>query len=184
MLVCVYTCHIATVLEITCHGSNLWNKGMSVFNIRVNVDSLLIVTEWVYCTVRFSKDNNVNILSLSSKTVHTKFIKSVSLWNFIIARWFNKHYHMTSRSGSEITPCKKIDKPLVVYRLTGNVKTSITTLRTKWQKYNVFTPGMRFQSRILSLFPNSFNKFNKIWAYTCLPTQSSTISLYLHFYCE
>ena len=34
-------------------------------------------------------------------------------------------------SGSEITPCNKIDKPLVVYRFTGNVITSITTLRTK-----------------------------------------------------
>ena len=32
-------------------------------------------------------------------------------------------------SGSEITPCNKIDKPLVVYRFTGNVMTSITTLR-------------------------------------------------------
>ena len=33
-------------------------------------------------------------------------------------------------SGREITPCNKICKPLVVYRLTGNVMTSITTLRT------------------------------------------------------
>ena len=33
-------------------------------------------------------------------------------------------------SGSEITPCNKNDKPLVVYRFTGNVMTSITTLRT------------------------------------------------------
>ena len=33
-------------------------------------------------------------------------------------------------SGSEITPCIKIDKPLVVYRFTGNVMMSITTLRT------------------------------------------------------
>ena len=33
-------------------------------------------------------------------------------------------------SGSEITPCNKIDKPLVVYRFTGNVMTSIATLRT------------------------------------------------------
>ena len=31
---------------------------------------------------------------------------------------------------SEITPCNKIDKPLVVYRFKGNVMTSITTLRT------------------------------------------------------
>ena len=33
-------------------------------------------------------------------------------------------------SGSEITLCNKIDKPLVVYRFTGNVMTAITTLRT------------------------------------------------------
>ena len=33
-------------------------------------------------------------------------------------------------SGSEITPCIKIDKPLVVYRFSGNVMTSITMLRT------------------------------------------------------
>ena len=33
-------------------------------------------------------------------------------------------------SGSVITPCNKIDKPLVVYRFTGNVMTSITTLRS------------------------------------------------------
>ena len=32
-------------------------------------------------------------------------------------------------SGSEITPCNKIDKPLMVYRFTGNIMTSITTLR-------------------------------------------------------
>ena len=31
-------------------------------------------------------------------------------------------------SGSEITPCNKIDKPLVVYRSLGNVMTSIITL--------------------------------------------------------
>ena len=33
-------------------------------------------------------------------------------------------------SGSEITPCIKIDKALVVYSFTGNVMTSITTLCT------------------------------------------------------
>ena len=33
-------------------------------------------------------------------------------------------------SGSEITPCNKIDTPLVVYNFIGNVLTSITTLRT------------------------------------------------------
>ena len=33
-------------------------------------------------------------------------------------------------SGSGIKPCNKIDKPLVVYRFTGNVMTSTATLRT------------------------------------------------------
>ena len=32
-------------------------------------------------------------------------------------------------SGSEITLCNKIDKPLVVYRFKGNVMMPITTLR-------------------------------------------------------
>ena len=32
-------------------------------------------------------------------------------------------------SESDITPCNKIDKPLVVYRFTGNVMRSIITLR-------------------------------------------------------
>ena len=49
-------------------------------------------------------------------------------------------------SGCDISPCNKVDKPLVVYRFTRNVMTSIKTLRTWWQKYNVFTPEMRFQS--------------------------------------
>ena len=33
-------------------------------------------------------------------------------------------------SGSEISPCNKIDKSLVVYKFTGNVTTSITMLLT------------------------------------------------------
>ena len=50
--------------------------------------------------------------------------------------------------GSEITPCNKIDKLLVVYRFTGNFMTSITTLRIKLQIYDVFTPEMTFQSNL------------------------------------
>ena len=33
-------------------------------------------------------------------------------------------------AGSEIRPCNKIDKPLVVYRYSGNVMTSTTKLRS------------------------------------------------------
>ena len=47
-------------------------------------------------------------------------------------------------SESDITPCNIIDKPLVVYRLTGNVMTSITTLREIRENLNVLTPKMQF----------------------------------------
>ena len=43
---------------------------------------------------------------------------------------WKSHISYDVASESEITPCNKIDKPLVVYRFTGNVMTSITTLRT------------------------------------------------------
>ena len=49
-------------------------------------------------------------------------------------------------SGSEITPCNKVDKPLVVHRFSGNVMTSVTTLLTFRQNYNVLTQEMAFQS--------------------------------------
>ena len=39
-------------------------------------------------------------------------------------------YHYDVASGIEITTCNKICKPLVVYLFSGNVMTSITTLRT------------------------------------------------------
>ena len=47
-------------------------------------------------------------------------------------------------SESDITPCNKIDKPLVVYRFTGNVMTSIITLRKIRETCDAFTPKMYF----------------------------------------
>ena len=44
------------------------------------------------------------------------------------AEYFHLSYDVVSES--EITPCNKTNKPLVVYRFTGNVLTSITKLRT------------------------------------------------------
>ena len=43
----------------------------------------------------------------------------------------------------EITPCNKIDKPLVVYIFLGNVMTSLITLRKRWQNLDFFTPKKR-----------------------------------------
>ena len=47
-------------------------------------------------------------------------------------------------SESDITSCNKIDKPLVVYRFTGNAMTSIITLRKIRETRDVFTPKMYF----------------------------------------
>ena len=47
-------------------------------------------------------------------------------------------------SGTDITLCNKIDKPLVVYRFLGNVMTSIITLRKRGQNVDVFTPENAF----------------------------------------
>ena len=43
---------------------------------------------------------------------------------------------MTKSSGGDIALCNKFDKPLVDYRFTGNVMTSIITLR---QDGNILT---------------------------------------------
>ena len=50
------------------------------------------------------------------------------LYIFKLPAEISLSYDVTS--GSEITPCNKIDKPLVVYRFSGKVMTSITTLHT------------------------------------------------------
>ena len=54
-------------------------------------------------------------------------------FDFAACSMHNTIYYTLSydiESGSEIKPCNKINKPLVVYRFTGNVMTSITALHT------------------------------------------------------
>ena len=58
------------------------------------------------------------------ENINGAFLKSLSILKYIILS-----YDVSSES--EITPCNKIDKPLVFYRFSGNVMTSISTLRTK-----------------------------------------------------
>ena len=52
---------------------------------------------------------------------------------------------------SDITPCIKIDQPLVVYRFSGNVMTSIITLRKIRETLDVFTPKMQFVSMFTAM---------------------------------
>ena len=53
-------------------------------------------------------------------------------------------------SESDITPCNKICKPLVVYRFTGNVMTYIITLCKIRETLDVFTPKKQFLSILMS----------------------------------
>ena len=66
------------------------------------------------------------------KEVSTWFMRRVSKTGTVV-------YMIISHdvtSGSDIIPCNKIDKALVVYRFSGNVMTSITTLPTIFKCFN------------------------------------------------
>ena len=52
-------------------------------------------------------------------------------------------------SGSDITPCNQIEKPLVVYRFSGNVMRSIIMLHKIRENLGVFTTKMQFFSVLL-----------------------------------
>ena len=62
-----------------------------------------------------------NIILLVKKDIAKKTFKLMTNNQMILS------YNVAS--GGKITPCNKIDRPLLVYRFSGNVMTSITTLR-------------------------------------------------------
>ena len=55
---------------------------------------------------------------------------TLSLFIYFILPIIYLHLSYGVTAGSEIKPCKKINKPLVVYRFSRNVMTSITMLST------------------------------------------------------
>ena len=76
-----------------------------------------------------SKQDKYHLFNLlSSYSPKTETIKSIK------AMSKQDKYHLSHdiAPGSDITLCNKIDKPLVVYRFSGNVITSIIMLRKRW----------------------------------------------------
>ena len=67
------------------------------------------------------------VQNLTHPDIHSHQMESGST---VYAYEAELHLSYDVASGSEITPCNKINKPLVVYRFTGNVMTSITKLRS------------------------------------------------------
>ena len=62
--------------------------------------------------------------------LHVTSSKDLKVGQFEIS-WLKTAFIIyDAASGSEITPCNKVDKPLVVYSCSGNVMTSITNLCT------------------------------------------------------
>ena len=73
-------------------------------------------------------------------------VKHMIDWHGVKVLKINTFYLLLSHhvvSGSDIMLCNKINKPLVVYRFSVNVMTSIITLRKRWQNLVVFTPKMQ-----------------------------------------
>ena len=67
---------------------------------------------------------------------------AVSSWSILFEIYLSHDF----ASASDITPCNKIDKPLVVYRFSGNVMTSIITFHNIRDTLGAFTPKMQFLS--------------------------------------
>ena len=102
--------------------------------------------------IRHILEENLSIALLSSRTgemIAGRFLNIASCNEknltgmYSMSDALKKLYHDVA-SGSEITPCNKIGKPLAVYRFTGNFMTSIITLRKKWQNLDVFVPKILF----------------------------------------
>ena len=72
---------------------------------------------------------DLTVLNFIENSISLKRVKNQSLMCWLI---YSVYLLLSydGASGSEITQCNKIDKPLVVYRFMGNVMTSTTTLRT------------------------------------------------------
>ena len=64
-----------------------------------------------------------------TEKISKRLVELNALYRRSISRLANIILSYGVASWSEITPCNKIDRPLVVYRFSGNVLTSITTLR-------------------------------------------------------
>ena len=84
------------------------------------------------CVIRIPQANRKHQMEGKTVHLHPHNSKNITLYFIIFFILFIYLYTLSydAASGSEITPCNKIDKPLVVYRFTGNVMTFITTLRT------------------------------------------------------
>ena len=73
------------------------------------------------------ENSNLDLVNVNA-FIKNGQILSICSKDFEQKRNSNLSYDVAS--GSEITPCNKICKPLVVYRFSGNVMTPTTTLRT------------------------------------------------------
>ena len=84
-------------------------------------------------TFKLLTEPNLEFLSITrgcTCSYESTLVKMPHCWKSHVMALVILYLSYAVASGSEITPCNKICKPLVVYRLTGNVITFITTLRT------------------------------------------------------
>ena len=80
--------------------------------------SIYLVVAFYHC---FSIDNNVNISSSCSKTVHTKFTKPLSFQEAILAHQFEAKIFTSSQFGSALSPMQLIHYEQPPYRTLHDV---------------------------------------------------------------
>ena len=117
------------------------HKTVSNINPKDRVAICIAMGEWWICSFTISRWKRW--LNMSKKPlksiVFTKLGWMKKQNDMLKKRYINyitsvsRFYYSLSYDvapGTEITPCNKIDKPLVVYRFLGNVMTFITTFST------------------------------------------------------
>ena len=79
----------------------------------------------------FSNPGFLHGLTASGADTFVTAVLSASYWSNLDTKTAERVLSYDVASMAEITPCNKLDKPLVIYRCLGNVMTPITTLLTQ-----------------------------------------------------
>ena len=110
--------HVSSIQMIK-HINSLPIKNPFLLTMSIQVTRYLVVLILDFCLLHF-------ICHEFSITLDFHLLSTSIFIGFPFAMNFHLSYDIAS--GSKITPCNKICKPLVVYQFSGNVMMSITML--------------------------------------------------------
>ena len=114
------------------HVENSWTRGHMFFTglLRVKRKNPFV---WIHSYPLQSQISKMHSLTLTMDLMGyahpIPYLYGINILETLQIPTLNLYLSYDVASGSEITPCNKIDKPLVIYRFMGNLMTSLTTLR-------------------------------------------------------